>query len=350
MQILVIAPSWIGDTMISHSLYQLLIQRHHNIKIDVITNSWCYELFQYMPEINQLITTSFDHGILALKQRYKLGKAIKQNKCYQQALILPNSFKSALIPYFANIACRTGWRGEMRYGLINDIRILNKQDFPLMVQRYAALAFDRKLINTATDLPITIPWPKITIKKETTQKTLNVFLLNNQRPIIGLCPGAEFGSIKCWPYYHYATLAKTLIESGYHVVMLGSIKDIWIGQSITDLLSKNHQLYYNNLIGKTTLTQAIDIINFCHAIVSNDSGLMHITSALSRPLIALYGPTNPEFTPPLSHKFKIIRLIHNDYKIHASNNKLDYHYSLIAIKPIQVIYELENLLKKLKNA
>ncbi len=166
MKILIISPSWIGDTIISHSLYRLLIKKYaSNIKIDVITPTWCKDLFNHIPEVNRTLFTPYEHGVLELPKCYRLIKFLKKEK-YQQAIILPNSFKSALIPFFADIPIRTGWRGEMRYGVLNDLRILDKTLLPLMVQRYAALAYDHNTIKQFFNLPNPLPWPQLDIKKK----------------------------------------------------------------------------------------------------------------------------------------------------------------------------------------
>lgn len=341
MKTLIIGPSWIGDMMMSNSLYRLLKNTYPGIEIDVMAPSWCYPLLARMPEVNRKICIPFEHNTIALRERINLGRSIKIFG-YNQSLVLPNSFKSALIPFFANIPQRTGWRGEMRYGLLNDIRILNKTIFPLMVQRYAALAFDKKMITSSIDLPLF--YPHLLIKKEESYEVLSFFDINSKIPIIGFCHGAEFGPAKRWPHYHYAALANLLITQGYQIVLLGSSKDYLIGENIIRNLPKIKSIYCRNLSGKTSLDQAILLIASCQAVISNDSGLMHIASALNRPLIVLYGPSSPEFTPPLSKKAIIIRLISGYYKIRKGREKHGYHESLIDIQPTNVLKKLELLL------
>ncbi|UDG79602.1 lipopolysaccharide heptosyltransferase II [Candidatus Steffania adelgidicola] len=347
MKILVIGPSWVGDMMMSQSLYRLLIQRYPGAQIDVIAPPWCRLLLSRMPEVNQALLMPFDHGILALKKRWRLGQSLRYTG-YQQALVLPHSFKSALLPFFANIPHRIGWRGEMRYGLLNEIRILNEKAFPLMVHRYAALAFNHKTIRSAADFPTPFPWPRLTINSTEVNETLNVFLLKSTRPIIGFCHGAAFGLKKCWPHYHYSALAKILISRGYQIVLFGSVRDQPIGEAISAALLPNDRRYCRNLSGKTSLEQAVILIAACQGIVSNDSGLMHVASALDRPLVVLYGVTSPYFTPPLTHQARVIHLVRGDCKMRQVAAEQTYHQSLIAIQPAQVINELETLLPSLK--
>ncbi|WP_097032588.1 lipopolysaccharide heptosyltransferase II [Sodalis endosymbiont of Henestaris halophilus] len=343
MKILIIGPSWVGDMMLSQSLYLLLAKRYSNVEIDVIAPAWSSPLLNLMPEVRQVLTMPFGHGTLSLLKRRRLGHVLRQNR-YQQAIVLPNSFKSALVPFFTGIPHRTGWSGEMRYVLLNDIRTLNKQDFPLMVQRYAALAFDRQKMHSATDLSTLLPWPRLMVSSTDIDKMLCTFMLDDERPLIGFCPGAEFSLTKRWPHYHYAALAETLICRGYQIALFGSTKDKLVGDAIEALLPTNSRSYCCNLTGKTSLEQVVTLIAACQGIVSNDSGLMHIASALVRPLVALYGPSSPNFTPPLSHKARVISLISNDCKIRNESDKKGYHPSLIAIQPTQVLSVLQSLL------
>lgn len=345
MKILVIGPSWIGDMMMSQSLYRLLVQRYPDAQIDVMAPAWCRPLLNKMPEVNHALAMPLGHSALALGERHRQGRALRQNS-YQQALVLPNSFKSALVPIFAGIPQRTGWRGEMRYGLLNDIRTLDKQAFPLMIQRYAALAFDRHRMRSTADLPTPLPWPRLTVSTTDIDLALYTFVPNSARPLIGFCPGAEFGPAKCWPHYHYAALAEALIRRGYQIALFGSDKNQIIGEAIGAALSTDCYGHCHNLAGKTSLEQAVALIAACQGIVSNDSGLMHVASALNRPMVALYGPTSPDFTPPLSQQARVIRLIIGYHKIRKGkgDDEQGYHHSLIAIKPAKVLSELETLL------
>lgn len=343
MKIFVVGPSWVGDMMMSQSLYRTLKALHPAATIDVMAPAWCRPLLEKMPEVNQAIPMPLGHGALAIGERRRLGKQLKENG-YTHAYVLPNSFKSALVPFFADIPKRTGWRGEMRYGLLNDLRPLDKDAFPLMIERYVALAYDKQKVQKATDLPQPLLWPKLAVADNDITTTLNAFSLPTQRPAIGFCPGAEFGPAKRWPHYHYAALAQKLItEQGYQIFLFGSQKDKEAGDEIKQMLTPQAREACFNLAGETSLEQAVNLLASCKAVVSNDSGLMHIAAALDRPLVALYGPSSPDFTPPLSHKARIIRLITGYHKIRKGDAEQGYHQSLIDIQPEQVFAELENL-------
>jgi heptosyltransferase-2 len=218
---------------------------------------------------------------------------------YDEVIVLPNSFKSALTPYFADIPHRTGYRGEMRYGLLTDARKLDKRQLPLMVERFAQLA-------EAPMHPVhrPIPNPHLHVSEEQRQRALQKFGLQLAKPVAVFCPGAEYGPAKRWPVPYYAELAQRLEARGYAIWLVGSPKDKEIGDKIV-ALGNQHAI---NLAGQTELAEVIALLSCAALVVSNDSGLMHLAAALDRPMLALFGSSSPEFTPPLSDKAQVIRL------------------------------------------
>ena len=196
--ILIIGPSWVGDMVMAQSLFAALKQQHPQSHIDVLAPEWTRPLLARMPEIREAISMPVTHGVFGWKQRRQIGLGLRHRN-YDQSIVLPNSWKSALIPWFANIPQRTGWLGEMRYGLLNDPRKLNKQRLPLMVQRFVALAHPASQAHIAPDF---LP-PKMIA--EAVSSELNPAKLAEQKRLV-LCPGAEFGPAKQWPTSHYAAL------------------------------------------------------------------------------------------------------------------------------------------------
>lgn len=342
MKILVIGPSWVGDMMMSQSLYRTLKAEHPDAVIDVMAPAWCRPLLSRMPEVNQALAMPLGHGALEIGERRRLGKSLRGSH-YDRAYVLPNSFKSALVPFFAGIKCRVGWRGEMRYGLLNDLRKLDKAAFPLMVERYVALGYDTP-VSSAKQLPQPLLWPQLQVEDQEKIETAAQFQLSADRPIVGFCPGAEFGPAKRWPHYHYAALAQQLIAEGYQVVLFGSAKDRPTGEEIIAALPDEARSHCRNLSGDTSLEQAVILLAHCRAVVSNDSGLMHIAAALNRPLVALYGPSSPDFTPPLARQARVIRLITGYHKVRKGDAEQGYHQSMIDIQPVRVHQELNELL------
>ena len=342
MKILVIGPSWVGDMMMSQSLYRTLKAEHPDAVIDVMAPAWCRPLLSRMPEVNQALAMPLGHGALEIGERRRLGKSLRGSH-YDRAYVLPNSFKSALVPFFAGIKRRVGWRGEMRYGLLNDLRKLDKAAFPLMVERYVALGYDTP-VSSAKQLPQPLLWPQLQVEDQEKIETAAQFQLSADRPIVGFCPGAEFGPAKRWPHYHYAALAQQLIAEGYQVVLFGSAKDRPTGEEIIAALPDEARSHCRNLSGDTSLEQAVILLAHCRAVVSNDSGLMHIAAALNRPLVALYGPSSPDFTPPLARQARVIRLITGYHKVRKGDAEQGYHQSMIDIQPVRVYQELNALL------
>ncbi len=340
MKILVVGPSWVGDMVMSQSLLMRLKADHPEAEIDVLAPNWCRPILARMPQVSQAIAMPIGHGALQWNVRKQLANSLVARQ-YQQSIVLPNSLKSALVPWMAKIPKRTGWRGEMRYGLVNDMRNLETAAFPLMVQRYIALAEDAP--RSAVDLKPIIT-PVLDVDQEQQAAVFKRFsLANEDRQLVAFCPGAEFGPAKRWPHFHFATLAAQLIDSGRQIVCLGSAKDTAAIQQIKDLLSADQLRSFVDVSGQTTLTEAVDILANCSAIISNDSGLMHIGAAVNTPMIALYGPTSPDFTPPLSDNAQVIRLIEGYIKLRKGNAEQGYHQSMIDIQPELVFERLQSM-------
>ncbi|MFA5371371.1 MAG: lipopolysaccharide heptosyltransferase II [Sideroxydans sp.] len=297
-KILVIAPSWVGDCVLMQPMLQRLIQRHPGVQIDVFAPPWTEPLLHQMPEVHEVILNPFGHGASSFLDRRRFGMQLREAQ-YGQAIVLPNSWKSALIPYFANIPLRTGFIGEWRFGLLNDGRRLNKDKLPLMVERFAALAAEK-----GEELERPLPVPQLQVQAEQRTAVLIKFGLTLDKPVVVFCPGAEYGTAKRWPPHYYAELAQQLHAQGYAIWLIGSPKDKVVADKIVAL--GNQQVI--NLCGNTDLAEAIALMACADLVVSNDSGLMHIAAALNRPLLAIFGSSSPQFTPPLSDQARVLKL------------------------------------------
>lgn len=300
---LIIGPSWVGDMVMAQSLFKALNKQSPSSSIDVLAPAWSRPILERMPEVNKAIDMPLGHGRFGWSERRQLGHSLR-SQAYDHAIVLPNSWKSALIPWFAKIPVRTGWLGELRYGLLNDIRKLQKDVLPLMVQRFVALAYAQGSHYEVE--PDQCPAPLLMVDQSNKSALLSQFSLTQDRPVLVLCPGAEFGPAKQWPAAHYAVLAEAVVEQGWQVWLMGSAADADIASEIRAKAGKLAEIH--NLCGKTSLEQAIDLMSLADQVVSNDSGLMHIASALNRPLVALYGATSPQFTPPLSVAAKVLSI------------------------------------------
>ncbi len=326
--ILVIGPSWVGDMVMAQCLFKLLKQNDPDILIDVLAPAWTFSLLTRMPEVSQAIETPFAHGELNLIGRYKLAKQLKQN-AYDQAIVLPNSFKSALIPWLAGIPKRTGWRGEFRYGLLNDVRVLDKSHYPLMIDQYMALG-----LPPHHELPAKPAYPSFTISKEAQEAVLAKHQpLWRNRPVLALCAGAEYGPAKRWPAEYYAQIAKEKIAEGWDVWLLGSQRD----RAVTDVIMDLTDQQCENLAGLPNLAETIDLLSLVSGVVTNDSGLMHVAAALNKPVIAIYGPTSPAFTPPLSASSHVLQLSLPCQPCFARTCPLKHHRCMRDLTPNQVL-------------
>lgn len=301
MNILIVGPSWVGDMVMAQTLFVCLKQRHPGCHIDVLAPEWSRPILERMPEVRQALSFPLGHGVLDLATRRKVAQGLRGQ--YEQAILLPNSLKSALVPFLAGIPKRTGWRGEMRFGLLNDMRKLDRQRYPLMIERFMALAYEPD-----AELPKPYPRPSLQIDETRRLAALSKFGLELDRPVLALCPGAEFGEAKRWPSEHYAAVAEAKIRAGWQVWLFGSKNDHPVGEAIRGELIPGLQEEAVNLAGETNLAEAIDLMSCATAVVSNDSGLMHVAAALNRPLVAVYGSTSPQFTPPLAEQVEIVRL------------------------------------------
>jgi heptosyltransferase II len=298
MKILIVGPSWIGDMVLAQPLFKLLRARHGEPVIDVLAPSWTLPVVKRMPEVRRAIDMPLGHGELRLAARWKLARQLRGER-YDQAIVLPNSFKSALVPFLAGIGVRTGYVGEARYGLLTDARWLPVKRLPQIAQRYGELALPR---GEALRLPL----PALDLRVDDTarREVLARLGLEKQRPAVALCPGAEYGPAKRWPARYFAELAQGIAARGCSVWLIGSPNDATLGSEIAQAAAGACR----NLCGETTLGDAIDLLAATALVVTNDSGLMHVAASLGKPLIALYGSSSPEFTPPLSPNAQILRL------------------------------------------
>lgn len=290
-----VGPAWVGDMVMSQVLYRHLAASGADT-IDVLAPAWSAPLLARMPEVRRAIEMPLGHGRFGFFERRRIGRALR-GEAYGRAIVLPNSWKSALVPFFAGVPRRTGWRGEMRHGLLNDLRYLDEKALPLMAQRFLALGCD-----SGEALPAPLPLPCLRADHASARACAGRFGIEPGRPLLALCPGAEFGPAKCWPAASFAALASRYLERGWQVIVCGSHNDRRACEDVVNQLRGGDPGACHNLAGRTSLDEAVDLLSAADAVVSNDSGLMHIAAALSRPVLALYGPTSPGFTPPLGER------------------------------------------------
>jgi heptosyltransferase-2 len=289
---LIISPNWIGDAVMAQPLLYLLRAAYPERAIDVLAPPSVAPVWRQMAEVDQVIETPFRHGALQLKERWKLARELRR-RGYTDAYVLPNTLKFALIPWLAGIRRRVGYKGESRYGLINIMHRDDARPRP-MVAFYSALAQ-----SPSANLQTFLPRPALTASAAQIDAACIRVGLSSSRALIVFAPGAEFGTAKRWPAAHFAALAKTILEAcpDTQIALLGSPKDWDVCNEIVAIAKHEGVL---NLAGGTALAEAIALIAYADAVVSNDSGLLHVASAFNRPVIGLYGPTDPDHAPPFS--------------------------------------------------
>ena len=215
MKILIIGPSWVGDSVMAQTLYKRLKDEEPSCTIDVISPEWSLPLMQRMPEVSKVITSPYSHGDIHISSRYRFGKNLRKYN-YDRAIILTNSLKSSLIPFFADIPIRTGWVGELRYFLLNDIRHFKEESNSLMVEKFAALSIHKSNFSVEN-----LTFPSLETNSKNQRENLEKLNINSDLPCLGICPGAEFGPSKKWPAQYFSKVAKEYVSRGWNVICFG---------------------------------------------------------------------------------------------------------------------------------
>ena len=297
---LIIGPSWVGDMVMAQALFISLKQQHPPPRITVLAPAWSRPLLDCMPEVDASLPSPFEHGQLKLGERRRMGKSLRRQN-FTRAIVLPNSFKSALIPFHAGIPERTGWRGEWRQLLLTDCRKLDQRALPRMVDRFVSLG-----CPPGHQLPDPVPVPALQVDAADVQQTLQRLQLAVPPAVIAVCAGAEFGAAKQWPAQHFAELVNHLAGNGWQLWLLGSARDQLVTESILADVEARYLPRCVNLAGSTSLTEAINLLSCVSAVVANDSGLLHVAAALNKPVVGIYGASSPEFTPPLTKRVELL--------------------------------------------
>ncbi len=273
--------------VMAQSLFKLLAAREPGRPLDVLAPAWSLPIVARMPEIRNGIAAETGHGELGFGTRRRIAAGLAGR--YDRAIVMPRSFKAALIPWIAGIPQRTGFRGESRFVLINDVRSFDSRVLDQTVKRFVALGLDE-----GEALPGELPQPALTVDPANQARALDALGIREDRPAIAMMPGAEYGPAKCWPLEYFTELAARLAQAGYAVRVLGSDKDAAAGEVIAAGSGAV------NLCGRTSLEDVIDVLASCEQAVSNDSGLLHIAAAVGIHVHGIYGSSSPKFTPPLT--------------------------------------------------
>lgn len=293
MKTLVIGPAWVGDMVMAQALFKRLKARDGR-EIHVLAPSFTMPLVERMPEVERAWPLEIGHGALALATRWRLARRLAA-ETFAEAIILPRSLKAALIPFFAGVPVRRGLRGEHRYGLINDMVPIREKE-GRTVDDFVALSGDTTPLRPDER-------PRLNSNQSASATLRARLAIPDDRPLVALCPGAEYGPAKRWPAAHFSALARELNAAGCTIVLVGSPKDSEIARAIA-----GRGTAVIDATGRTTLVEAIDLLAAAAVVVTNDSGLMHVAAALDRPLVALYGSSSPQRTPPLTGRAVVVEI------------------------------------------
>jgi len=278
--------------VMAQSLFKVLKSREPDRPLDVLAPGWSLPIVGRMPEIRDGIAAQTGHGEIGFGTRRRIAAGLRRR--YDRAIVMPRSFKSALIPWLAGIPVRTGFRGESRFVLINDVRRFDPGVLDQTVKRFVALG-----LRDGEALPPVLPEPSLGVSEANQSRVLAQLGVATDRPVVAMMPGAEYGPAKCWPLEYFTALADSLGAAGYAVWVLGSDKDAAAGETIAAGSAAV------NLCGQTSLEDVIDVLAACEQAVTNDSGLMHVAAAVGIRVHGIYGSSSPKFTPPLTNKREI---------------------------------------------
>ncbi|RCS56733.1 lipopolysaccharide heptosyltransferase II [Parvibium lacunae] len=306
MKILLVAPNWIGDCLMAQPLFALLKQQGAHLTL--LAPTWVAPLAKLMPEIDVVMPHAFAHGRWQWSARRQLARELAQLG-FDVAVVLPNSFKSALLPWLAGIPLRLGYRGEWRNPLLH--RLLPnppRHPRPPMHAHYLALA---QLLDIP--MPAAAPVPALQVSPALQAAAAQALVAHGMapgQPYWVFAPGAEYGPAKRWPTAHFAALGAQVLAAQPEtaLVILGSANDAPLGEAIRQAspVAVQPQLY--NLCGQTSLDMAAAIIAQAQQVISNDSGLMHVAAALTVPQVAIFGSSDPRHTPPRSARADVMWL------------------------------------------
>lgn len=322
---LIVGPAWIGDMVMAHSLVQRLREHNPTAEIHMLAPPATVAVASRMAEVAEVHVLDIPHGVFGLRKRFQCGRELAKVR-FTQSYVLPNSWKSALVPWFARIPRRTGWLGEARRGLLNDTAALPAEHLGLMIERFMALADLAEIANPGSDAGLATvlakpyPQPQLRSNAARQQELLARHCLEGAPEqttdgAVALCPGAEFGQAKRWPTEHFVAVARHAISAGRQVWLMGGPAD----QAVCAEIAAAVDGQAINLAGKTSMEDAIDLLAVAAVVVCNDSGLMHVASAVDTPAIALFGSTSPGFTPPLHPAARALTLMELD----GGANRLD---------------------------
>ncbi len=330
-RILIIGPAWVGDMIMAGSLFRLLKLQDPDAELTVVAPPSTAPLLRFMPDVAHHERLETASGRAGFGPRWRLGRKLSKRD-FQQAIVLPRSWKSALVPFFAGARRRIGYAGELRCGLLSEQHRFDRKAVPRSVDRFLALG-----LPNGAPLP-ELPSLRFHVSQDAQEACRDRFSLKHSAaPILALCPGAAYGPAKRWPAEHFATVAGRWAKTGGQVWVLGQDDDRPAGETITVAAPGA----VTDFTGRSKLAEAVVLLSLADKVVSNDSGLMHVAAALEKPLVALYGSSTAAETPPLSGQAKVLGLDLPCRPCHQRTCPLGHLQCLWDLSPAMVLDALE---------
>ncbi len=332
-KILIVGPAWVGDMIMAGSLFRLLKERDPEAKLTVVAPPATAGLLAFMPDVAVCERLAVTSGQAGLAARWQLGRTLARQR-FDRAIVLPRSWKAALVPFFAGARRRVGYSGELRWGLLNDRRPFDRKAVPRSVDRFVALG-----LPAGAPLP---PPPVLRFQVTEAEQAAcrDRFALEaGAAPVLALCPGAAYGPAKRWPAAHFAAVAKAWAARGGRIWVLGQENDRPAGAAIREAAGAA----VTDLTGGSKLAEAVVLLSLADKVVANDSGLMHVAAALNKPLAALYGSSTAEETPPLSARARVLGLELDCRPCHQRTCPLGHLRCLNDLSPAMVLDALDAL-------
>ena len=285
--ILLVPYMWIGDFVRCHSVVRVLKARFPHRPVDMLATPLTAPLANHMPGVRKAVISELPRSRLALARQWRLARALSAEG-YGSALVLPRTWKSALLPWLAGIPQRTGFVGEARLLLLNDRR-RGERKLERMVERCVTLALPRD-----APMPDPIPPPRLIVRMQDALAWRTANDIDLRQPAVALAPGSV-GSAKRWTVEGYGAVAAALAQQGIAAWILGGPAEKELAAEIVRRSGGSARDFTG-----PALRHAIMGLATARAAVSNDSGLMHVSAALGIPTHGIFGPTDPWLWGPLN--------------------------------------------------
>lgn len=298
-RILLIGPDTVSHLLCTQALCIQLLAHYPNARIDIVASESLSGLINSIPQIQTHFPLETQNKKLSVKNIFKLVKKLKP-EAYQQAIVLTDNYRPALLSWLTRIRSRIGFGSLIRLGLLNDIRTSNAEQYDLLIQRYVSLAYHAHDPDAAQK----IPTPKLEVQDDTVKNTCHRYQLHDHKPILIICPGSPLGDTHRWPAKYFAAVANVKLDAGWQVWLIGHNSD----QPYAAEIQTRTQKPCIDFTGRLNLEETIALLSIGKQVVTNESEWMHIASVLNKPTIAIYGAHHPSLEPPLSKYTKVVSI------------------------------------------